>query len=97
LPAEVTLQSFAPVVGESFDVDAGNAGKLELKLVDASAKPGDPNAPRAPFGLTFSGPPDTVLTQGTYLFEHPALGTFEIFIVPFTADGEGAGYEAIFA
>lgn len=97
MAGEVTLQTFAPLVGEDFRVDAGRAGKFELKLSDASERPGDPNAPRPTFVLTFRGPADAVLAQGTYLFEHPTTGALEIFIVPFAADAEGASYEAIFA
>jgi hypothetical protein len=34
------------------------------------------------FILSFTGGPSTGLAQGTYLFEHDALGQFQLFIVP---------------
>jgi hypothetical protein len=93
---ELTLGTFAPVVGDVFEVDAGEAGTLKLKLVEAIAAP-DPNAPREPFVLTFKGPVEPVLAQQTVPLRHGSLGTLEIFVVPVGRDAEGATYEAVFA
>ena len=51
---------------------------------------------REPFALLFVGPPEPILPQRIYVFQHPGLGQFEIFIVPIGVDGEGTRYEAIF-
>lgn len=94
---DVRLDTFTPALGDEFQVDAGQAGKFELKLTEASAGTGGENLPRDPFTLLFQGPPNPVLAQGTYLFDHPKAGRHEIFIVPIARDDEGSSYEAIFA
>lgn len=46
------------------------------------------------FMLSFTGGPSTGLKQGTYLFEHDALGQFQLFIVPLGQTPQA--YTAIF-
>jgi hypothetical protein len=49
------------------------------------------------FSLFFHGPADRVLTQGTYEFEHDALGSLTLFIVPILGSTpERIVYEASF-
>ena len=98
----LTANSFASVVGETFVLDAGDAGPLELELLESRLH--DPDAPaedasgaRAPFSLTFRGPAEPILPQRIYALEHPTLGTLEIFIVPIGRDEAGTSYEAVFA
>jgi hypothetical protein len=97
----LTATSFAPAVGDAFALDAGEAGRIELQLVDTRLH--DPAAPaedasgaRAPFTLEFRGPPEPVLPQRIYGLEHPSFGTLEIFIVPIGRDEAGTRYEAVF-
>jgi hypothetical protein len=97
MPTELTLQTFAPLVGEAFQVDAGDAGTLDLVLGSAKASPQGGEAEREPFRLLFRGPAEPVLPQATYALEHPELGMTEIFIVPIGSDADGIAYEAIFA
>jgi hypothetical protein len=96
----LTATSFAPAVGDTFTIDAGE-GRLELELVEARLH--EPDAPaedaggaRAPFTLEFLGPADPVLPQRIYPLEHPSFGTLEIFIVPIGRDEAGTRYEAVF-
>lgn len=96
MAGELTLETFTPVVGDVFEVDAGEAGMLELKLVEATAAP-DPNAPREPFTLTFKGPVEPILAQQIVPLRHGSLGTLEIFVVPVGRDADAASYEAVFA
>ena len=98
----LTANSFAPAVGDTFVLDAGDAGRLELELLESRLH--DPDAPaedasgaRAPFSLTFRGPAEPILPQRIYELEHPTLGTLEIFIVPIGRDEAGTSYEAVFA
>lgn len=98
----LTADSFAPSVGETFTLDAGDAGRIEVELL--AARLHDPDAPaedasgtRAPFTLEFRGPADPILAQHIYRLEHPALGSLEIFIVPIGSDEAGTSYEAVFA
>jgi len=98
----LTANSFAPAVGETFLLDAGEAGRIELELTESRLH--DPDAPaedasgaRAPFTLTFRGPAEPILPQGIYRLEHPSLADLEIFIVPIGRDEAGTTYEAVFA
>lgn len=94
--------SFAPAVGETFVIDAGEAGQFDLELVESRLH--DPDAPaqdasgaRAPFTLLFRGPAEPLLPQGIYRLEHQSIGALEIFIVPIGQDADGVAYEAVFA
>ena len=94
--------SFAPAVGDTFVLDGGQAGWLELELLESrlhhpDAPAEDASGARAPFTITFRGPADPVLPQRIYKLEHPTLGTFEIFIFPIGRDEAGTTYEAVFA
>jgi uncharacterized protein DUF6916 len=98
----LTATDFASAVGDIFVLDAGDAGALDLELVEARLH--DPDAPakdasgaRAPFSLVFRGPVDPVLPQRIYRLEHESLAPMEIFIVPVARDQAGTSYEAVFA
>jgi hypothetical protein len=93
----ITLQTFEPRVGETFALDAGDAGRLELRLESARGTGEAPEGLRDPFSLVFRGPRDPILPQRIYRLENPALGTLEIFIVPVGRDDAGTRYEAVFA
>ncbi len=50
------------------------------------------------FSLFFHGPPDRLLPQGLYEFEHAALGALPIFIVPIVgSNSERILYQACFS
>jgi hypothetical protein len=98
----LTATSFSPAVGETFLLDAGEAGQLDLELVESRLH--DPDAPaedasgaQAPFTLTFRGPPEPLLPQRIYRLEHSSVGSIEIFIVPIGQDAAGTVYEAVFS
>lgn len=97
MSTELSLDTFAPVVGDAFTVGGEEGAKIELLLVEATHKDAGPHAPRPPFSLLFHGPPDPLLSQATYRFEHGSLGVMEIFIVPLGCDEHGSVYEAFFA
>lgn len=94
---ELTVETFTPVVGETFTVGGEGGAKVDLLLVEATATDADPNAPRPPFSLLFQGPAEPFLPQATYRFEHASLGALGIFIVPLGHDEHGTTYEALFA
>jgi hypothetical protein len=98
----VTADTFAAAAGQPFTVQDPEIGPLELELVGAELH--DPGAPavdasgtRAPFTITFRGPPEPILPQRIYRLENHSVGPLEIFIVPLGVDAGGASYEAIFA
>jgi hypothetical protein len=96
-PSELTLETFAPAVGETFTVGEEGGTTVELLLVEATAQEAAPQAPRPPFSLIFQGPAEPFLPQATYRFEHASLGVIGIFIVPLGRDEHGTTYEALFA
>ncbi len=97
-----TASTFQPLVRECFRVHPGEAPPVELELLQVTlltaSGPGWQTVPRRrdPFSLLFRGPQAPVLPQKIHRFEHPALGSFDLFIVPIRAGAEGTEYEAIF-
>ena len=85
--------AFAAGLGTSFRLGVGADG-VDLRLAElreGAAGPGHES-----FALLFDGPADPVLGQGTYAVEHPALGTFALFVVPIGRDADRTSYEAVF-
>ena len=90
--------SFTGVVGTGFKVSQGqgtDAIWLRLLSIDdftltpvntdsmaVSPKTSGVQPTTTVFGLVFLGPSSQPLKQGTYVFEHIKLGTFQLFIVP---------------
>ena len=95
----LTVDDFAPAVGDKFSFDAGEPGRFELELVEArpAESPGPGWEGRAPFNLLFRGPAEPVFGQQIFPLEHPELGRLEIFLVPVGRNEHGADYEAVFS
>lgn len=94
--AAVSADTFAPLLGQTFEA-VFTDGRLPLTL--AEVRPlgaARPEAARAPFALTFHGPPRLRLPQHIYRLEHTALGAAEMFLVPVAGDADAFKYEAIF-
>jgi hypothetical protein len=97
----LTAESFAPAVGDAFVLDGGDAGPLELELLESrlhhpDAPAVDESGARAPFSLLFRGPVEPVLPQRIYRLKHESVEAIEIFIVPVGRDQSGTTYEAVF-
>jgi hypothetical protein len=93
-----TVEDFAPLVGERFTLDAGEAGTFELELIAATpARNPGPEGTRHPFTVEFLGPADPVAAQQTVRLNNERLGELEIFIVPVGRDDSGTAYEAVFS
>jgi hypothetical protein len=93
---DLTADTFAQHEGTTFTLlaDEGTA-----PLVLASVERGAPTegAPREPFSLWFTSPPEVSLPQGTYALEHEALGRLDVFLCPREPERGGPPrYEAIF-
>lgn len=95
---KLTLESFAPHVGEEFrlPLDAERALVLHLLQIDVWSHPTSERRARAPFTLVFRGPAAAAFPQGIYLLQHPVLGSLELFLVPIGPDAQGMCYEANF-
>ena len=93
---KLTAGDFEEHIGSTFSLSAAPDGP-QLTLVEVERGQRQPNAPRTePFGLLFTSETRSRLDQGTYALEHPAMGQFELFLVPIGPDQEGQRFEAIF-
>lgn len=96
---DLRLEHFTPCLEDRFQLDAGDAGKLDLTLLSAEELPSAKRAKegeRRGFALTFRGPRETPLEQAIYPLDHPDLGHQDLFLVPVHEDDEGRYYEAVF-
>ena len=96
---QLSYTGFSAQVGTLFRLAHGS-GPASLKLVEAKTLPSHSPAEDArneKFSLLFTGSKDRSLAQNTHRFEHPKLGTFEMFIVPIGhQDSSRVYYEAVF-
>ncbi len=96
---QFTLETFAPLQGDRFQLQATPDLPLTLTLAEVTSLHAA-NAPvgtkRVPFSLLFLGPTAPTLPQQIYQLTHNTLGSFELFLVPLGPTQEGLRYEAIF-
>jgi hypothetical protein len=87
---DVSVDVFRPHVHSTFVTAAG-----PLTLEEISERPMQPGI--AQFSLLFRGRRGEQAQAGTYVFNHAALGRFDIYITPVGVPGERAVYEACFS
>jgi hypothetical protein len=92
----LTVERFAPTVGDVFALHGATPEPLRLELEAARSHDAPGAGTRTPFSLFFRGPVEPVLPQRIYRLEHAGLGTLEIFLVPVGHDATGTAYEAVF-
>lgn len=98
-----TIDTFAPLAGQRFRLHVEGHEPLEMTLGSVTEipvsgwRPDDAADHRQPFSLVFLGPPQVVLPQAIYRFEHDELGAFEIFIVPIGRTAQSVSYEVVFS
>ena len=93
-----TKATFEANLNTVFRINAGASNAVGLKLIEVSdigPVPDQTVAGRECFVLRFSGPLNQPLPQRTYLLEHDALGSFDLFIVPGKKDKKGQYYHAV--
>ena len=95
--ASLTEQEFSRHLNSNFQLDLQDRS-LELKLVDVKAYlPGkNEQAGMERFSIFFEGPPDQLLPQQLYHFEHAEMGGLDIFMVPVAGSEKSFRYEAVF-
>jgi hypothetical protein len=95
--SDLTFESFDPHVNSTFAVALGDA-TADLTLTEATKQAAHPypGMTRDPFELLFRSAVQQVLPQRIYAFRHPAMGEFEMFIVPVGRDVDGVTYQAVF-
>jgi len=91
---QLTYEAFKNNLGSEFQVSVEPDRTVELKLTEVSERKTYPRQEQ--FAILFQGPSDAFLGQGTRLFNHETMGTFELFVVPVRQDDQGFYYEAIF-
>jgi hypothetical protein len=89
--ARLVPEQFDALLGQTFAVNDQD-GVLELLEV---LRLKSPSARAQPFSLLFTSRTHQ-LTQATFRIAHPAIGAFDLFLVPIQPDARGALYEAVF-
>jgi hypothetical protein len=100
----LTSESFAPHVGERFELVPAEGDPVEAVLVSCDETSyGEreqwlATLDRVPFSLVFDAPGGELLPQQTFAVRHPQLGELDIFLVPLGPREDGAmAYEAVFS
>jgi len=88
-----TEGTFLDHLNTRFRVFAEGTDQLELELVKVTSLS---SSGQVQFSIQFQGPANLVLPQHTYTFEHPIIGTFDLFLVPIGKNSVGFEYEAVF-
>ena len=87
-----TLDDFDGRIGDTFTATVAGGPTRTLTLTQADAYEGS----RTRFSLVFSDTVPDYVEQQIVAFEHPELGSFELFVVPIGPGlGGGMRYEAI--
>ena len=102
--AELSCEALAEQLNTTFHVRFGDQGLRPLQLIRVEVREPspreNPNAPDARFerfSLVFADQRADRLPQENYLFEHPQIGRFELFIVPvISRDPTRHKYEVVF-
>ena len=79
--ADLHAADFKAVQGETFLVQVGDGQPLPVRL-DVVRQHAAVQAQQEWYALSFTGPKGQTFEQGSYLFAHPRLGRFELFVVP---------------
>ena len=90
-----THAAFFAQRGTAFEVSLATTGAVSLELGTVSPLAA---ANTSSFSLVFLGDATPGLQQGIHTFSHPALGRFDLFIVPLGPSRADARmqYEAVF-
>lgn len=93
-----TANEFQSLVGEEFQVSAGENSPVETAFVLREVQPlGSPaEGRRQSFSLLFDGPPDLPVSQQLLWLRNSLTGPLQIFIVPIAGDAVKRRYEAVF-
>lgn len=96
--SDLTLERFAALKGERFELRTEQSGPLVAELIEARGLSATPFKGRLPFSLLFKGPASPILPQSIYQVAHRSdAQPLDIFLVPVSADASGTCYEAVFS
>jgi hypothetical protein len=94
----LTVEDFAPCVGERFELFVGESSvAAELAWArSVGERPAPESGRRWTFSIAFRTAFEVRLPQRIYGLVHPRLGRLDLFLVPIRPDGAGNLYEAVF-
>jgi hypothetical protein len=90
LKNKIRRDDFAAQVNTEFRVNEN----FNAELIEVSELKSYPR--QESFSLLFLLPEQFPIQQGNYVFEHPQLGTHEIFVAPVEQTSDGIIFEAVF-
>ena len=90
----LSRNSFAAQLNSTFRVYLAQGEACEIALIEL--RDGRTSGRQEQFALTFRGPRDRFLGQGTFPLEHPVMGSFDLFMTPVGQEADGFLYEAVF-
>ncbi len=87
--------TYETLKSETFPLKLDDDNSLDLVL--ANVYDGIPPSDKyESFKIELQGPPDFLLRQRIYEFNHEKIGIFQLFIVPVMQNEQGFLYEAVF-
>jgi hypothetical protein len=92
----LTLETFAPRIGDRFQISAGEGPTIDATLIEAAPLGASARGGRQPFSIVFLGPRSPVWPQRIYRVDHEALGSCDLFLVPIGPRDGGMQYQAVF-
>ena len=76
---DATASLFRKYLTDPFTVRVAGEGRVRLVLAKVTDGPATRNVEQ--FSLIFHGPAGTAIPDGTHTFQHPEIGTFDLFII----------------
>lgn len=77
-PAYLQRNTYLPFVGTDFQIQRPGVEPLRVKLIEARQLPSVGEA----FSLSFQGRQGATVESAVHRFEHPVLGSFDLYIAP---------------
>jgi len=90
----LNYEDFVQQAHSNFQIQLEPPNVVDLELTEVSAV--KRSETQEEFAITFRGPLDAFLGQGTRSVAHEKMGEFELFLVPVSQDAQGFYYEAVF-
>jgi hypothetical protein len=87
-------EDFSKNLNSTFKIRITESETVECQLTEVSELMLTSRQER--FSVVFRTSNEFFLGQGMRLFEHEAMGQFELFLVPISRDESGTCYEAVF-
>lgn len=93
---ELSKSVFNELTGDTFIVEFEGGLKVELVLTEVESRDHLDTDDLEHFSVLFSGPAESAMEQGSFILQHPKLGSPCIFLVPIKQEEGHIFYEAVF-